>query len=71
MGQSKRIDRPRCPKCRKKDGTVRHPIAIAVNITGHNEYVTLKCVNCNHAWKSKGEGAYRLAVSSGLASYGK
>lgn len=69
MGQSKRMDTPRCPKCRKENNEVRHPDVISVKITGHAEYVTLKC-SCGYIWKSTSQGAFRRAVSYKLATYG-
>jgi predicted RNA-binding Zn-ribbon protein involved in translation (DUF1610 family) len=65
MGQSKRMDKPRCSKCRS------HTIPVKVHSTCEHSYVTLKCPNetCGHLYVSHSESAFRLAVAYKLTSY--
>lgn len=63
MGQSKRMDRPRCSKCRIET------IPLSVRETKNYFYVEMKCLNCGHKYTSTSQSAVRMAVARKMTTY--
>jgi hypothetical protein len=70
MPSSTRRFKCRCSKCFNKyshlDAITRSYYRLQwediLVVSWDNEYVTLKCRNCSHIWKSKSKAAWRKAI---------